>query len=341
MHNELCADLSSQVHSLETVARSREPTGVVGPDRHDYTALARLPDATETSFRHSGWSDRRSLITTALGDSQMPPGRIDRFTACGGCAHVQQRDDGHELRVIAHYCHDRWCVPCQRIRALTIQQHLGQLCEKQLPRFLTLTLRHSHTPLASQLDRLYRSFEVLRRRKSWLANVTGGVAFLEIKVSERDGLWHPHLHVLIIGRFWDVREISQEWHAVTGDSSIVDLRACKALDHLFGYVTKYVTKTAHSSVFRDPSKLSEAVTALHGRRMCIPFGTWAHAHLTEPPPSSHAWIDIAPLSRLVSAGRAHEPWATRWFEALCRQFPDLLTLVPDERPPPPRPAAAS
>lgn len=272
----------------------------------------------------------------------MPPGRIDRFTACGGRAHVQRRDDNQAIRVVAHYCHDRWCAPCQRVRALLIQQHLAELCAERLPRFLTLTLRHSNTPLKDQLQRLYRSFEAFRRRQSWTAHVVAGAAFLEIKLSDRDGLWHPHLHVLILGTFWDIREISQEWHAVTGDSSIIDLRSCYSTAHLFAYVTKYVTKTAHSSVLRDPIKLSEAITALHGRRMLIPFGDWTHARLTEAPPSDHKWIDIAPLTRLLEAAAHNEAWATRYAEALERQFPNVrhwLEALPNERPPPARPSA--
>jgi hypothetical protein len=262
----------------------------------------------------------------------MAPGRIDRFNACGGRCHLQRTAEGDDIRVVAHYCHDRWCVPCQRLRALTIQQHLADLCKKTLPRFLTLTLRHSNTPLRDQLDRLYRSFEALRRRIAWGTHVRAGVAFTEIKISERDGLWHPHLHVLIVGSWWDVRTISKEWHAVTGDSSIVDLRAAKNIDHLCGYVTKYVTKTADSSVFRDPIKLAEAVTALHGRRMCIPFGAWLHAHLTDAPPSDRKWVTIGPLDDILFAARQGEAWAVRWWEALIRKFPSTALIIDGPAP---------
>ena len=47
----------------------------------------------------------------------------------------------------------------------------------------------------------------------------------EIKRGQGSGLWHPHLH-MIAGREVepDAEMLSREWHEITGDSFIVDVR---------------------------------------------------------------------------------------------------------------------
>lgn len=90
---------------------------------------------------------------------------------------------------------------------------------------------------------------------------------------DRHGGWHVHLHVLIVGRFWAQREISSEWLAVTGDSSVVDIRALPR-ERAVNYAAKYVGKGIDSGVEQKPEAFVEAIKALKGRRMLIVFGEW-------------------------------------------------------------------
>lgn len=142
-----------------------------------------------------------------------------------------------------------------------------ELADWKRVRFVTLTLRHSQTPLSDQIDRLLRSFKELRRWDAWKSAVKGSAAFAEIKISDSDGLWHPHLHVLCVGSWIDARELSARWHAITGDSSIVKIEEARTKNGVASYVTKYVTKPLDSTVLRHPDRLREAIVALKGRRL--------------------------------------------------------------------------
>jgi len=182
--------------------------------------------------------------------------------------------------------------------------------ENREVRFVTLTLRHSRTPLEDQLDRLYRSFNVLRRRKFWLAHVDGGAAFCETKVSEKDGLWHPHLHLVVVGSYMDQRTLSQEWLAVTGDSSVVDISRVRDEKTVGFYITKYVSKPLDSSLFTDESLLQEAIVALSGRRLCMTFGSWRGTPLVEVEHGEEQW------TRLGSTVELREGLAINWPESV-------------------------
>ena len=288
----------------------------------------------EKTFRHGGWARRRRLIFDAMRRVGFRHHRLDNFAECGAGAWVMKRLDGQDLKIQSNCCHDRFCVPCGITRATTLTQNLKSQVKDMQPLFITLTLRHSSTPLKEQMDRLYRSFLVLRRRPFWLAAIKGGAAFFEVKISERDGLWHPHLHILADGRFIPKLELSIQWHSVTGDSSIVDIKRPRAAGEVAAYVTKYVTKPADSSVYEHPDKLDELLTTLRGRRLVATFGDWTKLKLTEILPDGHTWVPVMHLDELLHAAAAQEPAALDLLEALQRKYPSFANVLPLPPPPP-------
>uniref|UniRef100_UPI003B022B5E hypothetical protein n=1 Tax=Actinobacillus pleuropneumoniae TaxID=715 RepID=UPI003B022B5E len=55
-----------------------------------------------------------------------------------------------------------------------------------------------------------------------------GVYSIEIKRGKNSGLWHPHVHFVILCdqlNEIDVKKLSDEWMGITGDSFIVDCRS--------------------------------------------------------------------------------------------------------------------
>lgn len=235
---------------------------------------------------------------------------------------VQIRDDGKEHRIVCNCCHHRFCIPCMREEARTIQSNLHELLAKERTRFITLTLRHSPTPLKDQIDRIFQSFNKLRQRQSWKSHVEGGAAFLEIKLSDRTGCFHVHLHILAVGSFWKSSDISAEWHAVTGDSYIVDVRDVKQSDEVARYVTKYVTKPADDSVLRDESKLDEFIIALRGRRLLTTFGTWRGKKLREKIKGEHEWKTIIRFEDVVRRSRIGDDEAIAILKLLSKRKDD-------------------
>lgn len=273
----------------------------------------------EAAFRHSGWSARRRHIFEQLCRLRVGRHRLDRYANCGAQCRVAYSPARDAWRLQAFYCRDRLCQPCGLARSTLIAANLCRHCHGRSTRFVTLTLRHSATPLRDQIDRLYRSLAALRRRVWFRNRVDGGVAILEVKIGA-DGLWHVHLHCLMEGSFLPQRELAAEWHAVTGDSFIVDVRAVGAALLEVRYVAAYAGKPLDASVCRDAGKLAEFIVAIKGRRLCHTWGSWRGLDLdaaTDDGPDD--WIPVAPLRDLLLDASRGDPGALSILDSLGRR----------------------
>ena len=186
-------------------------------------------------------------------------------------------------------------MPCQRAVGHTVRENLQRHLKGKRTRFVTLTLRHSKTPLSDQISRLFTSFSTLRRRKLVAPLFVGGFSVLECKISDRDGLWHVHLHCVTEGTFVDQRELAAAWHAVTGDSSIVDVRQVADDGKAAGYICKYVSKPLDASLYSNPAMLDEYIQAVSGRKTISTFGTWRGVQLKKRPADNTVWVSVGPL----------------------------------------------
>jgi hypothetical protein len=244
-------------------------------DTHE-TAVDTTACSPRAWARHSGWAPTRARIYAALERSDAPIRRLESYRSCGDRVWLlQHREDPTRLKITADTCKSRWCVPCQRDRSFRIRANLKAHLPPHPIRFLTLTIRSHNEPLAELLRRLYGGFRRLRNRSFWRDRVAGGIAFLEVKIGKNSGNWHPHLHVLLQGRYLPHELVRKHWLAVTGDSHVVDIRLVRSRDDVNRYVTKYTTKTTAPSIAHDDHRLDEAIQALRGKRTVIPFGTWA------------------------------------------------------------------
>lgn len=274
---------------------------------HDGYATQAIPDDTDirqsAAFRHLGWRDRRIRTYAALSGAFIPRKRLAAFEGCGEGAYLQQQADNPEkYRIRCTCCHDRWCVPCQRVKSRIVAGNLYEHFESLPPdtrcRFITLTLRSTDTPLSEQLDRLYKAYQRLRRWAGWHKTQDGGLAVLELTLNRQTHLWHPHLHVISEGRFIDQKELSKQWRKVTGDSYIVDVRAARTQREVGRYITKYLTKVVSAEVTRDQERFVEAIQALNGRKMLATYGTWNHLRLTTPSDNLD-WVDVCSLAEAI------------------------------------------
>jgi Replication protein len=298
------------------------------PIRSEHCGILSRPE--EEIFRHSGWAARRAKVFASMIRNHTSDRKQERFANCGANLWLEVRDDGKAARLRCEKCRDRCCVPCGGDRAATIVENLIQHTEGKDMRLLTFGLRHSKTPLTNQIDRLYRSFAELRRRVDWLARVKGGAAFLEVKLSKTDGLWHPHLHVLLEGSYFDQKLLSRMWHEVTGDSSIVHITRISDLGHASRYVTKYVTKPLDASVFASDAVLDEAMVAMRGRRLCLTFGSWRGFKLCDVEDDGHVWTSVGGGMTLwlrIRDGDAGAAEEAQRYVALCPAFGRWLSLL--------------
>lgn len=139
------------------------------------------------------------------------------------------------------------------------------------PYLVTLTVKDG-VELGERFKHLHKSQRELWMRKhrgfkaSALAGVEAAVWSYEVKRGRGSGLWHPHLHMAAMAASEpDSRALSAEWHDITGDSFIVDVRPIDTAtpERGFAEVFKYALK------FSDmrPADTVAAFQVLRGRRL--------------------------------------------------------------------------
>lgn len=129
------------------------------------------------------------------------------------------------------------------------------------------------------------------------------------------------------------------WHTVTGDSYIVDIRRPANNETVARYVTKYASKPFNNSFVRQPKLLDEAIVAMHGRKLCVTFGSWRGQLLTVIPYDGE-WEHVASLETVISKAASGNIEARAIMEALTDA--DLSSIYerappwnePDRTPPP-------
>lgn len=274
----------------------------------------------ESIFRHSNWSRKRALVMAALAGTGTPATAMERFRQCGAQAVVFQHEETGKLRIAAEYCKNRHCEPCARQKANLLAANLRKKLEgarERQYRFITLTLKHTDTPLADQIKRIYECFAKLRKGKLWTASQKGGCTILEIKWDEKKRHWHPHLHIIADGKFLSQNDLSGAWLHITGDSYIVDIKALKTGNDAAHYVAKYVSKGTNDEVWKDTDAAQEWVTATKGVRSCATWGTWRGFKLLEPPPRDEAWKPLITLQSLISQALAGSLVHQNLFQLVC------------------------
>lgn len=298
-------------------------------DRWASRAAYDLPPATdaEINFRHSGWRIERERVTRALQAAHVKDSRLDRFMNCGGDCVVEYSPSTRRHRLRANYCGDRFCVPCNRARAVKFRRKVEQLIGSRVPLFITLTLRGRGEPLSKMIDHLLASFRRLRQTMLWKSHVQAGVAVIEVKKGAGGFGWHPHLHVLALGDYLPQTLLSEQWRECSRGSFVVDVQRARHSADAAGYVTKYVSKGWTSEVARDHDALIECVTALRGRRLLVLFGQWYGLDFDDDNRDPADWKPIASLTRIVAAAAAGETWAVGVMRS--------LNASPDEKSNPP------
>ena len=138
------------------------------------------------------------------------------------------------------------------------------------PFLVTLTVKDGDN-LAERFEHLYKAQRELwkskqRGRGSALDGVEGAVWSYEVKRGANSGAWHPHLHMVALAQTEpDQEQLSAEWHSITGDSFIVDVRPISQVDPVSGFIEvfKYAVKFSDQS----PADTYHCFKVLGGRRL--------------------------------------------------------------------------
>lgn len=108
------------------------------------------------------------------------------------------------------------------------------------------------------------------------ARSLGGVHSIEF--TNRGKGWHPHAHAIWMCRDQpDQVKLSEEWHAITGDSFVVDVRAVADPVDGFCEVFKYAVKFSDLT----PAQQWHAAQTLKGRRLVDAHGCFRGVEIDE------------------------------------------------------------
>jgi hypothetical protein len=261
--------------------------------------------------------------------------RLVAFGECGAFAYVfQSLKAPYDYRLGGSSCRDRFCVPCAKDRSRVLATNVLNALSGNPARFLTLTLKVNDGPLSAQIDRLYSCFTALRARAFWNKRVSGGCAFTEVKWSKRSAGWNVHVHCLLRGLYLPKSDIWRAWHAITGDSMIVDIKLVYDEAAIGRYITKYVSKPLDNTFLNRQPQFDELIRAMHGRRLCITFGDWRGIRLTESPEPGE-WINLGSFHDLLSQAFDGDADSLRAVRYICQdRTEELLGSVALARPPP-------
>jgi len=152
------------------------------------------------------------------------------------------------------------------------------------PFLVTLTVKDG-PDLAERFKHLFKSQHELWHRKrrgrgSVLDGVAGAVWSYEVKRGSGSGAWHPHLHMVALAENQpDQEQLSREWHNITGDSYIVDVRPISQEDPASGFVEvfKYAVKFSD----QPPADTVHAWLTLAGKRLLGSAGCFRGVEVPE------------------------------------------------------------
>lgn len=290
--------------------------------------------------------DRRSMHR-APEESDADTDRLDRrsfnLAKCNCFPKIWVTPSGLP-RIVWGQCRDRLCPRCSfyRSKRLAFDVH-ERLAPLDSLRFITLTLAADARPLSERLDRLYQAWRSLRRRNDWKTRVRGGVATIEITLNEETGNWNCHLHVVADGTYFNQALLSEIWLDVTGDSSIVFIRAVFDRKHTGTYIAKYVAKLS-SVVGWSGCRVREFALALCGRRLVMTFGSThgSDIDLSLAPEREGCESSIADCNRIIELahkGNDHAQRAIAIARVLGPRYAGAFGVFAepdhDTRPPPP------
>lgn len=258
-------EASTSVHNIETTGNS-----------HDWP--------TYRQYRESLCTAEYKATETLYAEMDRQEGRqrLHLLSECRRFAWFSRDNVTGLVHVCSNSCRLRWCPICSGGRAKYITSSVTDwLKHVKHPRFLTLTLKHSNSPLDHQIDTIYKKFRALRKDKQFRQYVTGGVWFFQVKLSAKSDQWHPHVHCLITGKYMPHDWISRKWLRITKSSNIVDIRAVTDSKQTAEYVARYCARPARLS--RYPLELNvEIFKSMHGRRLCGTWGTAKGVSLSPP-----------------------------------------------------------
>lgn len=251
-------------------------------------------------FRHS--PAERQFWLRVLPQVSSKPNETERFRKCGSEAWVQQSPSTGRVRVTSIRCNLRICPACQRAYAKRLADRTEQLWKhagRQMPLFLTLTLRTSDRPLADSVAFLRSCFRRLRATKQWKERIRFGIAAVEVTRGRLKDHWHVHLHAIAWGTFYSKDLLEKQWRRITYGSFKVDVQRARKSSSLRHYISDYIAKPPAEAAFHDDALAAEWYNAVARQHWVIRFGKRKQLPKAEDAPKVRDWVNVCRLSELM------------------------------------------
>lgn len=225
-----------------------------------------------------------STVLGALGEGK----REERMRECARHLTTQQCECGCELVWRTNYCRDRLCPVCEWRKSIVLARRASAAITRAQHDahdivMMTLTVRNvPWRELRETVQKMHREWQSLWRMLSGRWEMYGYIRRTEITVG-RDGLAHPHMHVLIDrhseGGYVKQKALCAAWKNAMGLSydPIVDIRVCweqREKKGLTRYIHKYCTKSSTAIILALSEEDARSyIDAVKGLRMVSSGGT--------------------------------------------------------------------
>ena len=231
---------------------------------------------------------QRTLQMTDYASDQGEVKLATRLSGCGNYLLFRDYFTVGKIRLhAAQFCMKHLLCPLCAIRrgAKCVKAYADRLAaikaEKPRLRASLVTLTVKDGPdLSERFNHLFRAVQKLHKTRSGKGQTSeackadGAVWSFEFKRGKNSGLWHPHVHaVWLHDQDIDSRQLSKEWHAITGDSFIVDVTAFHDQEDVisgFLEVFKYAVKFSDLPLEDN----WHGWEVLQGRRLIGSFGAF-------------------------------------------------------------------
>lgn len=281
------------------MAKKKSPVETVNLAAEVSTGLDEAMLLGERIARYGKAHSRTLSMLEHLRDAPSPEATktIAGLAGCGNYLHFREYFTVGKVRLHnASFCKQHLVCPLCAIRrgakALGAYLTRWQVIQEQRPELrpylVTLTVKNGddleerQAHLTNSLRKLMahrRNFNAGVQRAPWteLCKALGGVYTLEL--TNKGKGWHPHCHMIVLGASQiDQQALSAEWHRITGDSMVVDVRPIVG-DPSEGFmeVFKYAVKFSDLSLEDN----WHAAQVLKGKRLLNSFGLFRGVEVPE------------------------------------------------------------
>jgi len=179
------------------------------------------------------------------------------------------------VRVFPPRCGLRWCPLCMPAHgARQLARLLGMVKHCGMSKTLTLSVESDHSlPLA--FKRLMDAWGKFSASKEYRAHYSASVVVIEFTWGVEFG-WHPHLHVMAAGTFWQQEAMAGKWVQCAkgrANSASQWVQEIKSHERLARYLCKYLTKGVEKLAETLPMlQLAQLIEFTWGRRLLRSYG---------------------------------------------------------------------